>query len=86
MKISDGKWVQPIQAGSTSAAVSAQLGHSSFAITKMHYVAPGSVENAQAVRVEESLTQPQESPDLIQHLEGLGPEQLAALKKLLDKL
>jgi len=52
----------------------------------MHYVAPGSVENAQAVRVEESLTQPQESPDLIQHLEGLGPEQLAALKKLLDKL
>lgn len=44
-----------IEAGVTSGAVAAALGHGSFAMTQRHYVAPGAVDAAKSRRVAEAL-------------------------------
>ena len=47
-----------LQAGATSSAVAAALGHGSFDITAKHYAAPGTVERLQSRAVEQALARP----------------------------
>ena len=79
-----------IEAGATSTAVAAALGHSSFAITAKHYAAPGTIESANASRVSASLLSPsQVDPSDITtaiadrlHQLGLTPEQAEQIRAL----
>jgi integrase len=40
-----------VEAGRTSQEVAAQLGHSSFGVTALHYVRPGAIENTRIRKV-----------------------------------
>ena len=79
-----------LEAGATSTAVAAALGHSSFAITAKHYAAPGAVESANASRVSASLlgpsqTAPLDAPTILAerlHQLGLTPEQAEQVRAL----
>ena len=44
-----------LEAGATSSAVAAALGHGSFQITAKHYAAPGTVERVRSKAVEQTL-------------------------------
>jgi hypothetical protein len=44
-----------VRDGSTTSAVVRQLGHTSFAVTKRHYVAPGALESVGAAQLGNAL-------------------------------
>ena len=65
-----------IEAGSTSGAVIAQLGHSSFRTTERHYVDKDRYRDASMRRVTEALVA---RPDVLGELEGLTAEEVREL-------
>jgi hypothetical protein len=71
-----------LEAGATSSAVAAALGHGSFQITAKHYAAPGTVERVRSKVVEHTLgNAPPEGCDT--DLSGADPQQvLRAINKL----
>ena len=85
-----------LEAGATSSAVAAALGHGSFQITAKHYAAPGTVERLQGRAVEQALARPvsdgsvadTQEVDLAELLHSLNrlPLQLRVeLRKALDE-
>ena len=74
-----------LEAGATSGAVAAALGHGSFAITARHYADPDTLRNSTVRRVGAVLEAPRPSPllpgtaGLIATLRGLPPAELAAV-------
>lgn len=75
-----------LEAGATSGAVAAALGHGSFAVTARHYADPDTLRNTTARRVSEALHEAPASPPLppstaglIEALSRLPPAELAAV-------
>ncbi|MBP8195621.1 MAG: tyrosine-type recombinase/integrase [Deltaproteobacteria bacterium] len=73
-----------VEAGRTSQEVAAQLGHSSFGVTALHYVRPGAIENTRIRKVSGLLSSGTKDPPL-EHAPTTGKEallaQLAALSE-----
>lgn len=83
-----------LEAGVTSSAVAAALGHGSFQITAKHYAAPGTVDRMRSKAVEQTLSAPtSEHPDadlsgadpaeILRALHHLPPHLRAELRKAL---
>ncbi|HNN92009.1 MAG TPA: site-specific integrase [Pseudomonadota bacterium] len=81
-----------LEAGATSSAVAAALGHGSFQITAKHYAAPGTVERVRSRAVAETLGQGASAEDdlattdpavLLQALQHLPADMRAELRKAL---
>lgn len=66
-----------VQVGATSAHVAQALGHSSDAITRKHYLAPGALEASRAARVSDALLDDARVETLLADLRSLPPAQLA---------
>jgi integrase len=70
-----------LEAGATSGAVAAALGHGSFAVTARHYADPDTLRNTTARRVGEALaSRPAVGPSaagLVEALRSLPPDELA---------
>ena len=71
-----------LEAGATSSAVAAALGHGSFQITAKHYAAPGTVERVRSRLVEEALVRSVSEPAELD-LSSADPAELA---RALDRL
>ena len=85
-----------LQAGATSSAVAAALGHGSFDVTAKHYAAPGTVEQLQSKAVEKAIARTisdgifaassQVDPaELLREFNRLSPQLRAELRKALDE-
>ncbi len=83
-----------LEAGATSSAVAAALGHGSFQITAKHYAAPGTVESVRSKAVGQTLSGPAAAPELddlsaadpseiVRALDRLPPHIRAELRKAL---
>jgi integrase len=70
-----------LEAGITSSAVAAALGHGSFQITAKHYAAPGTVDRMRSKVVEQTL-HPAEVVDPLEQFAADPARLLAALKRL----
>lgn len=84
-----------LEAGATSSAVAAALGHGSFQITAKHYAAPGTVERMRSKAVEQTLNgatpehsestlSDAEAVDILRAIHRLPPHLLAELRKVLN--
>ncbi len=84
-----------LEAGATSSAVAAALGHGSFQITAKHYAAPGTVERVRSKAVEQTLSSAAPKPsdadlsdadpaEILRALHRLPPHLRAELRKALD--
>lgn len=77
-----------IEAGATSTAVAAALGHGSFQITAKHYAAPGAIERARSKSVEQALSGEDAELDpaaLVRLLQRLPAHLRAEVRKALDE-
>lgn len=85
-----------LEAGATSGAVAAALGHGSFQITAKHYAAPGTVDSVRTRRVEQALSSAAAAPDdatlsetdpaaLLRAWHRLPPHLRAELRKALEE-
>ena len=71
-----------LEAGATSSAVAAALGHGSFQITAKHYAAPGTVESMRSKAVEQTLSGTATDPDAADLSDTDPAEILRALHRL----
>jgi len=70
-----------LEAGATSSAVAAALGHGSFQITAKHYAAPGTMDRVRSRVVEETLASGQQAG--AEELRDVDPaEVMRALERL----
>lgn len=77
-----------IEAGATSTAVAAALGHGSFQITAKHYAAPGVIDRARSKSVEQALNGEDADLDpaaLVRMLQRLPAHLRAEVRKALDE-
>lgn len=77
-----------IEAGATSTAVAAALGHGSFQITAKHYAAPGTIERVRSKTVEQTLSGDESDVDpaaLVRLLQRLPAHLRAEVRKALDE-
>ena len=85
-----------LQAGATSSAVAAALGHGSFDVTAKHYAAPGTVEQLQRKAVEQTLASTTSDglsaalsqgvpAEFLREFNRLSPQLRAELRRALDE-
>lgn len=77
-----------IEAGATSTAVAAALGHGSFQITAKHYAAPGTIDRVRSKTVEQTLSGDDSDLDpaaLVRLLQRLPTHLRAEVRKALDE-
>lgn len=77
-----------LEAGATSTAVAAALGHGSFQVTAKHYAAPGTIERVRNKAVEQTLSGDEADVDpaaLVSLLQRLPPHLRAQVRKALDE-